>query len=383
MPCRAAPFSGALAAAGALLAAALFAAAGPARAGEWQCLSGSGGAVRVLALEKGITRGEHDRFRSAFRQCFPDSYTGQRTVDLDSGGGSVVEALKIARDLVDWGSGPRPIATQVSPGGVCISACTYLFVAGRLRNVRTGGSFEPHGFSSFKGPRIDAAIEAIRDKDGTLQWPRLELQVARLQVLAGWLPALARGDARLGFAVEWLGDIAARLARLEVTRPEVARLAERFLALPPAQRAFIQNLDAILHSAIPELERVAALKGFEPVLTAAGSAPVTLDERRYFEWVVGEFALAANAYLRSVNDTRPVKLGDDFLRGVLTLQRERVADVVSTVRDELGPYLQTRADQIDIAGLVRLMFSVSILYTRPLTREELCDLNIVNRDCGN
>lgn len=357
----------------------------PAHAGKWECLSGSGGAVRVLAFEGGITRGEFDRFRTAFNQCFPSSYAGQRTVDLDSGGGNVVEALNIARAIVGQEKGPRSVSTHISKGSVCISACTYLFISGRLRNVASGGSFEPHGFSSFKGNRIDQAILAIRERDGTMNWDRLPqaVQFGRLSLLSGWLPSLARGDSRMAFAANWIDEFSQKVRQDEVTGADLRRLAERFIELPALQREFIQNLDAIIGSAVPELERVAALKGLEDVLVAAGASPVVLDERRYFQWVAGEFELAANAYLRALNDKTPVKLGDDFLRAVLSSQRERVSDVVRTAREDLGGYLNTRADQIDVAGLVKLMFSVSILYTRPLTREELCDLNIVNRDCAN
>lgn len=363
-----------------LIAVLLLVATAPALANTWKCLSNREGTIRILSFEGGIDKGEFARFRSAFVACFPDNYSGQRTVDLNSGGGSVAEALQIARAIAGTGSGPRPVATQVSSGSVCISACTYLFISGRLRNVRTGGSFEPHGFSSYKGARIDEAIRRAQGTNGDIQWGNVDVQIPRLLAIAAWMPLLAAGDGRFNFAAQALSDIA---DSDRATKAALLTVLRRFASLPDPQRAFIQNIDAILASAVPELERVAALKGFERLLVSTGAAAPTLDERRYFNWVAREVELAANAYLRAINDSKPAKLGDDFLGAVLSMQRERVESVIKTVRSELGPYLESRADQIDIAGLVKLMFSVSILYTRPLTREELCDLNIVNRDCGN
>jgi hypothetical protein len=354
----------------------------PSFAGEWSCLQGDAESVRVLSFKGGIERGELGRFGAAFVACYPSSFRGQRIIDLDSHGGSVKEALDISKAVVREGSGGRPVATQVRPNAVCISACTYLFVAGRLRNVRTGGSFEPHGFSSFGGMRIDDAIRKAKAQDGSIQLGELErnLQFSRLLTLAEWMPMLARGDERFAFASNLFVELA---DRQNAPRAALPRLAQRFEELPVPQRAFVQDVDAIIATAFPELERVAALKGFERVLAAAGGAAPPLDERRYFEWVVGELGLAINAYLRATKESRSAKLSEELLATMLNTQRERVRSVASTVQEDLLPYLESRADQIDVAGLVRLMFSVSILYTRPVTREEMCDLNVINRDCGN
>jgi hypothetical protein len=62
-----------------------------------------------------------------------------------------------------------------------------------------------------------------------------------------------------------------------------------------------------------------------------------------------------------------------------------VAEVIrlseQTAAAQLWPLLQTLKNEVNVEGLTRLMFSTSILYTRPLTREELCDTNIVNVGC--
>jgi hypothetical protein len=51
-----------------------------------------------------------------------------QTLALDSPGGSVVEALALAREIAD-----RQLATSVPERAVCFSACAYVFFAGRSR----------------------------------------------------------------------------------------------------------------------------------------------------------------------------------------------------------------------------------------------------------
>lgn len=349
-------------------------ATGAARAGEWSC-SAEGAGTRVLTFRGGIDDGENQRFESGFAGCFPRHFAGQRVIDLFSGGGAVDEALAIARTIVRAGT-ERPIQTRVSQGAVCISACTYLFVAGQFRNVATGGSFEPHGFSSYMGTRIDQVLEVAAKKGGA---PHEELQTGRLRTWAPWLVMLAESDARFQFASGWLSLM---FEGERLTRAGLARMLEGLNRLTPAQRTFIGQIDAIVAVAMPELERSAALYALEPVF--AGGAPRSdgrlPDESRYFRWIVGEFDAAASGYLRTLKDSREPKWGDAFGAAVLTRQREEAADTMKTVAEELWPYLSTRPDIVH-QGLLRLMFSTSIIYTRPLTREELCAFNIVNENC--
>lgn len=351
-------------------------------AGEWDCKSGREGA-RFLTLAGAIEAGEFDRFNTSFKACFPPGYVGQRTIDLFSGGGSVTEALNIADMMIREGSGPRPLAVQVSRGRYCISACTYLFMAGRLRNVALGASFEPHGFSMFLGDRIDAAIHDATDKSGAIQWDKLDLQVSRLRLLAHWLQPLAAGDARFDFAASWSAELADPRG---VRKSAIPRLVQGFLNMPPPQREFVQMLDGVLAGAMPEQERAAALKAFVPLLKRWGGQNIDEQpylEERYFNWVVGEFEAAMKIYLRKIKDNRPPVLGQNFMTSVIVAMRDGAVDVEQTVTQQLGPYLDKRSDQIDLTGLIKVMFSTSILYTRPMTREELCDLNVINRDCSD
>jgi hypothetical protein len=43
--------------------------------------------------------------------------------------------------------------------------------------------------------------------------------------------------------------------------------------------------------------------------------------------------------------------------------------------------LEQQQYEAAVQRFLRLMFSTSILYTRPLTREEMCAFNIVNENC--
>lgn len=349
-------------------------AAGGARAGEWSC-SAEGAGTRVLAFQGGIEEGENQRFESGFAGCFPRHFAGQRVIDLFSGGGRVAEALAISRTIVRVGS-ERPIQTRVSQGSYCISACTYLFVAGQFRNVATGGSFEPHGFSSYKGTRIDHVLEVAavggRAPHEVMKWSRFDIWVS-------WLKSLCEWDTRFRFVIDWLGLM------YEGGRPTqsgLVRMLEGLNRLTPAQKTFISEIDATVAVAMPELERSAALFSLEPVF--AGGAPRPdgrlPDESRYIRWIVVEFDAAARRYLRTLKDSREPKWGDAFGASVQTRQREEAADTMKTVAKDLWPYLSTRPDIVH-QGLLRLMFSTSIIYTRPLTREELCAFNIVNENC--
>jgi len=351
-------------------------------AGEWDCKGNREGS-RFLTLAGAIEAGEFDRFNASFKACFPPGYVGQRTIDLFSGGGSVTEALNIADMMIREGSGPRPLAVRVSRGRYCISACTFLFMAGRLRDVALGASFEPHGFSRFLGDRIDVAIQRATDKSGSIQWDKLELQMARLSFLAFWLQPLAEADKRFDFAASWSAELADARGRGNGAIP---RLVQGFLAMPAPQREFVQMLDGVLKGAMPEQERAAALKAFVPLLKRWGGQNIDEQpylEERYFNWVVGEFEAAMKIYLRKIKDNRPPVLGQNFMTSVIVAMRDGAADVEQTVTQQLGPYLDKRSDQIDLTGLTKVMFSTSILYTRPMTREELCDLNVINRDCSD
>jgi len=352
-----------------------------AHAGKWSCDPAASGG-RVLNFSDGVDPGEYNRFVTEFNTCYPRGYPGQRVVNLYSGGGSVLEALNIARYIVIEGRGPRPIATRIQRGSYCISACTFLFVAGRLRDVETRGSFEPHGFSIYLGRRIDAALEIADLK----REKKADLSIRRLELIHTWLPKLAEDDPRFNWAASWIRKY---LPEVLQHNSETTTALTGFRALTRAQQEFIQQLDSVIAVVMPELERVSALKEFEQLLANSGNPLVReapkLDEQIYRSWIMRVVKTAGDQYLQSLREIRPFVLGDAFSAAVLASLREGSNDTRKMVRDPngLGQYLISRGDEIDVAGLVTLMFSTSILYTRPVSREEMCDLNIVNRDCAN
>lgn len=346
-----------------------------ASAGQWGC-DRSNAVDRVLLFRGGVDLGEFARFQQAFADCFPSQYQGQRTVDLWSNGGYVHEAHDISRVLVAAGKGSRPVMTRVSKGSYCISACTFIFISGRLRDVATGSSFEPHGFSSYLSPRIDDAIDEWNrsgnqdpSKISRTRWIRLVPPLA----------TLATSDPRFLWAGKW----AYAMARTSATVGAI----QGFAQLSPAQREFLQSVDGVMAVVLPEIERVAALKAFEPLLAArsgqSNKSVGELDEKFYLTWARSGLVRAADGYLRSLKDTRKPEIDDDFNAMLLSVLREVASGSRTAVTDDHWPFLSSIADQVDLRGLVTLMFSTSILYTRPLSREEMCDLNVVNRDCSS
>ncbi|MCE2661036.1 MAG: hypothetical protein LW854_22865, partial [Rubrivivax sp.] len=275
----------------------------------------------------------------------------------------------------------RPIETKVSQGSYCISACTYIFVSGLLRDVENGGTFEPHGFSRFSGSRIDIAIQEATGKDGTLNPAELDLQIGRLRMMARLAPVLAAQDERFAFAAQWLAEFGDPRG---VRRDAPLRAAMAFAKLSSPAQQFLTLLDSGLATQLPEIERTVALSAFTRMPSLGTAASVNhFDEQAAFSWMVRTIERAAGHYLVGIKDARTFKAGDNLLVAIKSLQNEIVGIVEDSIKTGIGPYLESRQNQIDVQGLVKLMFSVSIIYTRPLTREELCDFNIVNRDCSN
>ena len=91
---------------------------------------------RTLLLDGDIVPGTFDAFRRRL-----DEFPEVRFLALSSLGGSVLESLKIAK-LVEV----RGITTLVTDEHSCLSACSYIFLAGDARYVR-GGQLGVHQFS--------------------------------------------------------------------------------------------------------------------------------------------------------------------------------------------------------------------------------------------
>jgi hypothetical protein len=363
--------------------AVLACAAGTAHAGQWTC--SRAGSQPVLKFSGGIEGGEYGRFLRAYADCFPGAVAGPQTIDLHSGGGAVNEALQIAEYLVSrFRDRPPLLATQVSPGSVCISACTYLFVAGQQRDVAAGGTLEPHGFSRFLGPPMRVAIrnaqqKAERDRvdllDALMSDPAW---IFRGNVIAQGLGRALAADPRLTWIAEYYGAEAD-------SRRDVARRFKSFMEMPPERQALIRQFDAVALSTLPELERLSALQAFNAQFAMARGSdkpavPSKLDRpEALLRWAIDGYLEAVNAF---IDATRAgPRLRDLDASGLRQVHEERSGSAFNLANGKLGSFLAARANDIDVPAFVRLMFSVSILYTRPLTREEMCDANLVNRGC--
>lgn len=93
---------------------------------------------RGVLIQGTIEKGDYARIIAFVRH--PDNYGRfARMVYLDSSGGDVVEAIKIAH-LLDKSSA----ATHVASGARCYSACFILWMSGVTRHVSTGATLGVH-----------------------------------------------------------------------------------------------------------------------------------------------------------------------------------------------------------------------------------------------
>ena len=356
----------------------------PAQAAKITCDSSDG--RPVLTFQEGIdykdvVESNNENFFNVFERCFGGRYAGPIVVDLDSPGGNVAAGLEISRFIARQS---RPVTTRISSGSWCVSACTYLFVAGRFREIESGGSLEPHGFSAYSGTRIDRAVNDILQAINNKKTPDFsDIKITRLVFLNESLGRLRHSDQRF----DWLGKVFAPIAGPSKTQRQ--ELVVAFVELSPEQRQLLAKLDSIVQIVITELERKAAITAFKPHLDQLAGRLEGVDlglrtglEEDYWRWMSENFLVALNAYLTANKTGSPLKNLEIIKADTLGRIEARVIDTMNTVNGALWPYLATRDGDIDLEGFIRLMFSTSILYTRPLTREELCDFNIVNQGCN-
>jgi hypothetical protein len=101
------------------------------------------GGRRIVVARGPIVAGDAERLRTALPGADRDA-SGMRTLALDSMGGSVLEAFKIA-EVMD----SDKVATVVRSGASCASACAQVvFLAGTYRTVEEGGRLGLHACSS-------------------------------------------------------------------------------------------------------------------------------------------------------------------------------------------------------------------------------------------
>jgi hypothetical protein len=329
--------------------------------------------VRQLYFGGGIGPGDAEPFVSEYSRCFPRGYRQQPVVTLDSSGGSVDAAIKISAFLRRE-SGRTPIRTRVADNGVCISACTYIFLSGSFREVPQGASFEPHGFSGYSGPAIQNFMSMSADK---LAASGRNIQTNRLRVALRLVRASSTAEER---SLEWNKSVVQALGDGTIDKDSrvVGSLRTTGVPLP-----LIYDLDAALRVVMPELEREVAVITLLGRMNAerANFRDAGAIARHHTDWIAARLNAAADKYWGASRSKRADARSGDVQNEIASIVSDRIKSTRETSAEQLWPLMEALKNEVNIEALTRLMFSTSILYTRPLTREELCDTNIVNVGC--
>lgn len=159
-----------------IVAAVLALAALPAAAMKFQ-LGTTRDGLTVVVASGDIAQGDARRLARALEKAGRDRH-GTKRLYLDSPGGVVVEALKMAEIINAVG-----VSTIVRDGTLCASACaSVLFVAGRYRTVEPGGLLAIHScydaVSGRAASHCNAVISAHADAAGVSGATMMALQEA-------------------------------------------------------------------------------------------------------------------------------------------------------------------------------------------------------------
>lgn len=96
----------------------------------------------------GIGEGDAIRFQAALAAAKP-----VREVQFYSPGGSLPEGMKIGRIIRG-----QMLATRITSGAWCASACDFMFLGGVVRTVESGGRFGVHMFSTNQAQALVADL---------------------------------------------------------------------------------------------------------------------------------------------------------------------------------------------------------------------------------
>ena len=156
--------------------AALALAGAPASAMTFKYATTADGLKVVVAIGE-IRRGDARRLERALEKADRDRH-GTKRLYLESEGGQVVEALKMA-DIIT----AAKVSTIVRKGKFCASACaSILFVAGKYRTVEQGGLLAIHSCYDTRNGRAvtecNAVISAHADAAGVSGATMMALQEA-------------------------------------------------------------------------------------------------------------------------------------------------------------------------------------------------------------
>jgi hypothetical protein len=132
---------------------------------------GSNGGPAKILIQSAIKKGDLIAFENALEKVERSAATRINdipfvTVELNSPGGDVVEALGIGRAIYK-----NLAMTMVRPGKECVSACVFIFVAGAVRTPDEGASIGLHRPLLVSWTNISAA-EAHARYNGLMNYLR-------------------------------------------------------------------------------------------------------------------------------------------------------------------------------------------------------------------
>lgn len=342
---------------GAALAAALALCPAGLLAAEVSCVRPAPHAL--VAYVGGVDEGDLARLRQAIAECLrPASGAAAVQLVVRSPGGNMVEGIEIGEALAAMG---RSRQVRVRVADYCISACTFIFLGAGWREVPPGATFEPHGFSSWSGERL-ALIERWSSEGPNRQRLRAAIRI-------------------LGVHLEQEGRLpAGYVGILEALGSDLGQAQAAFAALPPPYRELLDRWDGMLRVWMVEVERQTAL---HLLLRQAGVGSADLPP----DFDPARFPLSPELLDRVLDATLTARRSGRVparsspaaavIQDVLEQARGRAVTGASS----LWRLFEARQAEVDVRALVGYMFSTSILYTRALTREELCDSNVVNTGC--
>lgn len=120
-----------------------------------------------------------------------------RTVSLNSPGGSLNEAMLMAREVR-----ARGLITQVADGAICASSCPLLFAGGIERMAGARAAIGVHQFYAQPVPGLRGSIDAVSDTQITTA--RVSRHLAEMGIdPAAWLHALDTPPTSLYYFSSW------------------------------------------------------------------------------------------------------------------------------------------------------------------------------------
>ncbi|MGC4024325.1 MAG: hypothetical protein QM744_03745 [Mesorhizobium sp.] len=120
-----------------------------------------------------------------------------KTVSLNSPGGSLNEAMSMAREVRAHG-----LTTEVADGAICASSCPLLFAGGVERKAGTRAAIGVHQFYAQPVPGLRGSIDAVSDTQITTA--RVSRHLAEMGIdPAAWLHALDTPPTSLYYYSTW------------------------------------------------------------------------------------------------------------------------------------------------------------------------------------